>query len=65
MGFPELGNVSLEELENIQHPSLPIPLIVLDGHFETEYMMSVYVEAVCQHQKLRKIPIVCRKFFNK
>ncbi|MDF7820185.1 hypothetical protein P1X15_21375 [Runella sp. MFBS21] len=32
----------MEELESIQHPSPPIPLIVRDEHFEAEYLMSVY-----------------------
>ncbi len=56
MGSPELGYVSLEELESIQHPSLPIPLIVRDEHFDAEYMMSVYVEAARQHQCITENP---------
>lgn len=55
MGFPELGHVSLEELESIQHPFLLIPLIVRDEHFDAEYLMSVYTEAAHQYQKLLKI----------
>lgn len=57
MGFPELGYVSLEELESIQHPSLPIPLIVRDEHFDAEYLMSVYVEAARQHQGITENPV--------
>lgn len=45
MGFSELGYVSLSELESIQHPALPLPLIVRDERFEAEYTMSVYAEA--------------------
>ncbi len=56
MGSPELGYVSLEELESIQHPSLPIPLIVRDEHFDAEYMMSIYVEAARQHQGITENP---------
>jgi hypothetical protein len=56
MGFPELGYVSLEELESIQHPSLPIPLIVRDEHFDAEYLMSVYAEAARQHQSITQNP---------
>ncbi len=56
MGFPELGYVSLEELESIQHPSLPIPLIVRDEHFDAEYLMSIYVEAARQHQGITENP---------
>lgn len=57
MGFPELGYVSLEELESIQHPFLPIPLIVRDEHFEAEYLMSVYAEAAHQHQSVTENPV--------
>lgn len=57
VGFPELGYVSLEELESIQHPSLPIPLIVRDEHFDAEYLMSVYVEAARQHQSIIENPV--------
>lgn len=57
MGFPELGYVSLEELESIQHPSLPIPLIVWDEHFDAEYLMSVYAEAARQHQGITENPV--------
>lgn len=57
MGSPELGYVSLEELESIQHPSLPIPLIVRDEHFEADELMSVYVEAARQHQGITENPI--------
>jgi hypothetical protein len=56
IGFPELGYVSLEELESIQHPSLPIPLIVRDEHFDAEYLMSVYAEAARQHQSITENP---------
>lgn len=56
MGFPELGYVSLEELESIRHPFLPIPLIVRDEHFNTEYLMSIYVEAAQQHQGITENP---------
>lgn len=57
LGFPELGYVSLEELESIQHPSLPIPLIVRDEHFDAEYLMSVYAEAASQHQYITENPL--------
>jgi hypothetical protein len=57
MGFPELGYVSLEELESIHHPSLPIPLVVRDEHFDAEYMMSVYSEAARQHQSITENPV--------
>lgn len=57
MGKPELGYVSLSELESIQHPSLPIPLIVRDEHFEADYLMSVYAEAARQHQGITESPL--------
>ena len=57
IGFPELGYVSLEEIESIQHPSLPIPLIVRDEHFDAEYLMSVYAEAARQHQSITENPV--------
>lgn len=57
MGFPELGYVSLEELESIQHPSLPIPLIMRDEHFDAEYLMSVYAEAARRHQGITENPV--------
>lgn len=50
--FPELGYVSLEEFESIHYPFLPIPLIVRDEHFDSEYLMSVYVEAALRHQRI-------------
>lgn len=56
MGFPELGYVSLKELENIQHPFLPLPLIVRDEHFDADYLMSVYMEAANQHQHITENP---------
>lgn len=57
MGSPELGYVSLEELESIQHPSLPIPLIVRDEHFEADNLMSVYAEAARLHQRITENPV--------
>lgn len=57
MGSPELGYVSLEELEGIQHPTLPIPMIVRDEHFEAEYLMSVYAEAARRHQRITENPV--------
>lgn len=65
MGFPELGYVSLEELESIQHPSLPIPLIVRDEHFDAEYLMSVYAEAARQHQSITENPIHLQQAYQK
>ena len=56
IGSPELGYVSLEELESIQYPSLPIPLVVRDEHFEAEELMSVYVEAARRHQRITENP---------
>ncbi|WP_273210094.1 DUF2958 domain-containing protein [Runella zeae] len=55
-GEPELGYVCLEELESIQHPFLPIPLIVRDEHFDAEHLMSVYAEAARQHQFITEKP---------
>ncbi|MFN8343966.1 MAG: DUF2958 domain-containing protein [Spirosomataceae bacterium] len=57
MGSPELGYVSLEELESIQHPSLPIPLIVRDEHFEADYLMSVYAEAARRRRGITEDPV--------
>lgn len=57
MGSPELGYVSLEELESIQHPSLPIPLVVRDEHFEADDLMSVYAEAARLHQRITENPV--------
>ncbi len=57
MGSPELGDVSLEELESIPHPFLPIPLIVRDEHFEAEELMSVYAEAARRHQRITENPV--------
>lgn len=65
MGFPELGYVSLEELEGIQHPSLPIPLIVRDEHFDAEYLMSVYAEAARQHQAITENPVHLQRAHQK
>lgn len=65
MGFPELGYVSLEELESIQHPSLPIPLIVQDEHFDAEYLMSIYAEAARQHQCITENPTHLQKAHQK
>lgn len=65
MGFPELGYVSLEELEGIQHPSLPIPLIVRDEHFDAEYLMSVYAEAARHHQAITENPVHLQKAAQK
>lgn len=65
MGFPELGYVSLEDLESIQHPFLPIPLIVRDEHFDAEYLMSVYVEAARQHQGITENPVYLQQAYQK
>lgn len=65
MGSPELGYVSLEELESIQHPSLPIPLIVRDEHFEADDLMSVYVEAARQHQSVTENPTHLQQAYQK
>ncbi len=65
MGFPELGYVSLEELESIRHPSLPIPLIVRDEHFEAEYLMSVYVDAAHKHQGITENPTHLQQAYQK
>lgn len=65
MGSPELGYVTLEELESIQHPSLPIPLVVRDEHFDAEYLMSVYVEAARQHQGITENPVHLQQTYQK
>jgi hypothetical protein len=65
MGEPELGYISLQEFESIQHPSLPIPLIVRDEHFDAEYLMSVYVEAARQHQIITENPVHLQKCASK
>lgn len=49
--FPELGYIS-KSLKVFTPPSLPIPLIVRDEHFDSEYLMSVYVEAALRHQRI-------------
>lgn len=65
MGSPELGYVSLEELESIQHSSLPIPLIVRDEHFEAEYLMSVNLEAAHRHQRITENPVYLQQAHQK
>lgn len=65
MGEPELGYVSLEELESIQHPSLPIPLIVRDEHFDADYLMSIYIEAARQHQSITENPVHLQQAYQK
>lgn len=50
MGEPELGNVSITELEEVRHPALGIPYVERDEHFVPSYPMSVYYKAarMCQ-----------------
>lgn len=50
LGSPELGYVSISDLENSEHPILHIP-VERDIYFEASYPMSVYAEAarMCQH----------------
>src|SRR5690606_33993392 len=43
MGFPELGNVSITELEEIRHPYLDLP-VERDEYFESKYPLSVYAD---------------------
>lgn len=65
LGFPELGYVSLKELESIQHPSLPIPMIVRDERFDAEYLMSVYAEGARQHQHVTENPAHLQQAYQK
>ncbi|MCE7073712.1 DUF2958 domain-containing protein [Dyadobacter sp. CY327] len=50
MGSPELGDVSITELESVKWPRSGIPFIVQDKDFVPSYPMSVYAEAarMCQ-----------------
>ena len=55
MGFPELGSVSLTELQSIlRWPGLPV---MQDEEFVAEFPMSVFVEAARQEQA-----ITCDRF---
>lgn len=65
VGSPELGYVSLDELESIPHPFLPIPLIVRDEHFDAEYLMSVYAEAARQHQGITENPMHLQQAYQR
>ncbi|MCE6993116.1 DUF2958 domain-containing protein [Dyadobacter sp. CY323] len=51
MGYPELGNVSISELEAARHPTLNIP-VERDEHFVPSYPMSVYTEAARMSQQI-------------
>jgi hypothetical protein len=61
MGFPELGYVFLEELEGIQHPFLPIPLIVQDEHFNAEYLIVFMWKRHVSISVSLKIRYICSK----
>ena len=65
MGSPELGYVSLEELEGLQHPLLPISLVIRDEHFNAEYLMSVYMEAARKHQSITENPAHLQQAYQK
>ena len=48
MGFPELGYVSLEELQGVR--ALGVFKVERELHFEGKYPISVYAEAARQEQ---------------
>lgn len=50
MGFPELGSVSLSELESVRKGRTFA--VERDEHFEAEYPMSVYAEAARNAQEI-------------
>ena len=52
MGEPELGNVSINELEEVQHATLHIPLVERAVHFAPSYPMSVYNKAARTDQQI-------------
>ena len=49
MGFPELGYVSLRELEGVRVVGLAIER---DLYFEAEFPLSVYADAARQHRQI-------------
>ena len=49
MGFPELGYVSLRELEEVRVVGLGIER---DLYFEAEFPLSVYTDAARQHRRI-------------
>lgn len=55
-GFPELGNVSIAELESVSHPTLHIPLVERDEHFTPTHSMSVYAKAARMCQRITENP---------
>lgn len=53
LGFPELGEFSISELEGYTHPISGKKLLERDQNFVATYPISVYAEAarMCQHIK--------------
>lgn len=56
MGEPELGSVSISELEDVSHPTLGIPYVERDEHFVPSYPMSVYFKAALLCQQITDDP---------
>ena len=50
-GFPELGDVSLAELEGLRGAG-GLPLIERDEYFQTDKSLSAFVEAANAHRRI-------------
>lgn len=51
-GKPEIGYVSLLQLESIKHARLKVPMVEMDPDFEGLYPMSVYLKAAINHKAI-------------
>lgn len=56
IGFPELGNVLISDLEEALHGTKGTPLVERDINFVPSYPMSVYYEAARMCQRITDDP---------
>ncbi|HTN46361.1 MAG TPA: DUF2958 domain-containing protein [Flavipsychrobacter sp.] len=51
MGFPELGSVSISELQTVKNPVFKLP-VINDPRFKAAYPMSAYAAAARDQQEI-------------
>jgi len=56
LGTPELGTVSISELDDIKWPGKEFPMVVRDADFVPSYPMSVYYKAALMCQQITVDP---------
>lgn len=63
LGFPEMGYVGLEELEELRHPIFELP-VEADNSFKGKYPLTVYADAAREISRITKSEELLNKHYQ-